>query len=61
MKFFIENVIVPDNLSDEAKNILSLILKKSALERISIDESKKHLFFKNLDWELLEKKEIKIP
>ncbi|CAD8054936.1 unnamed protein product [Paramecium sonneborni] len=56
-----EPIIIPQNLSSDAQDILSSILKRSALERISLEQMKKHQFFKGLDWILLEKKEIKIP
>ncbi|CAD8139178.1 unnamed protein product [Paramecium pentaurelia] len=56
-----EQITIPNNISKEARDLLSQILKQSAFERISIEQIKQHNFFKDLDWLQLEKKEIKIP
>ncbi|CAD8171818.1 unnamed protein product [Paramecium octaurelia] len=56
-----ESIHIPMNLNEDARDLLRLILKRNALERINIEQMKKHKFFQNLNWNLLEKKEIKIP
>jgi serine/threonine protein kinase len=52
---------MPKSLSEEAKDVLSCILKRNPDRRISIPEIKKHHFFGDISWEKLEAKQYKLP
>jgi hypothetical protein len=55
------NVQFPEFISEDAKNIISLFLKKQPEDRLTFDNAKKHKFFKSIDWELLIEKKVDPP
>lgn len=55
---------MPENLSPEAESLLRLLFKRNPANRLGtngIDEIKNHDFFGTIDWEALEKKQIRPP
>ena len=56
-----KKLIFPEYFSDKAKSLLKKLLEKNPEKRIDIEEIKKHKFFKGIDWNELEVKNIKPP
>jgi len=53
---------IPDTFSDDAKDIIQKLLDRDPTKRLSDpDLIKQHPFFKTIDWERLENKEIPPP
>jgi tRNA A-37 threonylcarbamoyl transferase component Bud32 len=51
----------PEFVSSNAKDLILKMLEKDPLRRITIVDSKKHAFFKGIDWAKLCNKQIKSP
>ncbi len=56
----------PAYFSDESRSLLILLLQKNPKKRVGssaedAEDIKKHAFFKDIDWEKLEKKQIAPP
>lgn len=62
-----KTIRIPRGLSHRAQNILRAFLKKDPAERLGCDpnkgfsEIKSHEFFKTIDWEQLERRQVKPP
>ena len=55
-------LMINEYFSIELKNLLNKLLTKEKIERFdNLEEVKKHLFFKNLDWNKIAKREIVPP
>ena len=54
-------LMFPEFFSDELKDILKKMLEKDPKKRIKIPEIKKHIFFEDLDWDLVQNKKIQPP
>ena len=55
-------LMINEYFSIELKNLLNKLLTKDKIERFdNLDEVKKHIFFKNIDWNKLAKNEIVPP
>ena len=52
---------MPKYISKEGKDLLNQLLNKRPDKRITLDNVKKHEFFKGLDWDKLLKKELVPP
>jgi len=52
---------VPKYISKEGKDLLNQLLNKRPDKRITLDNVKRHEFFKGLDWDKLLKKELVPP
>lgn len=52
------NLKFTGRISNEAKEIIHLLLERNPLKRISLENMKKHSFFKDVDFGKLERKEI---
>jgi serine/threonine protein kinase len=49
---------VPKYISKEGKDLLNQLLNKRPDKRITLENVKRHEFFKGLDWDKLLKKEL---
>ena len=56
-----KKLMFPEYFSDNAKDLLKKLLEKNPEKRIDLDDIKKHKFFKGIDWNELELKNIKPP
>jgi len=62
-----KTIRIPRTLSVRAQNILKVFLKKNPAERLGCDpekgfnEIKQHDFFRGIDWEQLERRQVKPP
>ena len=56
-----KKLLFPEYFSDNAKDLLKKLLEKNPEKRIDLDDIKKHKFFKGIDWNELELKNIKPP
>ena len=56
-----EKLQIPTILSKEAADLLTRQLNKNPKNRIKIGEVKQHPFFREIDWDLLYKKQLKLP
>lgn len=62
-----KTIRIPRSLSVRAQNILKAFLKKDPIERLGCDpdkgfnEIKQHEFFRGIDWEQLERRQVKPP
>ena len=56
-----KKLIFPEYFSERAKNLLKKLLEKNPQKRIDLEDIKKHKFFKGIDWNELELKNIKPP
>mmetsp|Transcript_10904 Transcript_10904/g.16262 ORF Transcript_10904/g.16262 Transcript_10904/m.16262 type:complete len:585 (-) Transcript_10904:149-1903(-) len=64
MKYIDATVTFPENLTGDAKDLISKLLTVNHKERMGangIDEIKKHPFFKDINWQKLERLELKPP
>ena len=55
---------VPDDWSDESRDFINSLLQRKPCKRLgynNISEIKNHPWMKDIDWELLNKKELKAP
>eukprot|EP01103_Thecamoeba_quadrilineata_P002859 TRINITY_DN12718_c0_g1_i1.p1 TRINITY_DN12718_c0_g1~~TRINITY_DN12718_c0_g1_i1.p1 ORF type:complete len:445 (+),score=125.50 TRINITY_DN12718_c0_g1_i1:45-1379(+) len=61
-KIVTENVKIPKSMSPAASSLMKVLLVKDPADRLTdIDALKNHEFFKDIDWEKLEKKEATPP
>ena len=56
-----EKLEIPGNLSELAKDLISKLLEKDPQRRAGFNQIKKHPWFKDFDWELVENKKMKAP
>lgn len=61
-----EKVLIPENISKDAIDLISKLLNPNPLERLGsgkkgISEIKKHKFFATIDWKKISKKEYPVP
>ena len=56
-----KKLMFPEYFSDKAKNLLKQLLEKNPEKRIDLEDIKKHKFFKGIDWNELEVRNIKPP
>ena len=55
------NLMFPEFISDELKDLLKKMMEKDPKKRIGINDIKKHDFFADLDWDLILNKKIQPP
>ena len=55
------NLMFPEFISDELKDLLKKMMEKDPKKRIGINDIKKHNFFADLDWDLILNKKIQPP
>lgn len=56
-----EKIKFPSFLSDGAKDVIKLMMKKTPEKRLKISQVKRHCFFRKLDWDALLAKRMKPP
>ena len=56
-----KKLLFPEYFSERARNLLKKLLEKNPQKRIDLEDIKKHKFFKGIEWNELELKNIKPP
>ena len=56
-----KKLIFPEFFSDSARDLIKKLMEKNPQKRIELDDIKKHKFFRGIEWEYFDSKNVKIP